>query len=184
MSPMDADAAMHWVAVWSRSRAEKAVARYLAERGVEYWLPLIAVRRRWSDRWKEIQLPLFPGYLFARLPPDAWSTLLRVPGVLTVVKSGRQPARIREEQIADLRLAVSRIMSGEKEPEVVHDFVAGDRVRVVEGPMAGLVGVVREARGGRRLLVGFEQIGKALSVLIGAAGVEKCGEEFRPRAAS
>jgi len=168
--------ASHWMAVWTRPRAEKAVARVLEERSVEHWLPLVTARRQWSDRRREVELPLFPGYLFARLPLTGWSNLLRLPGVLTVVKSGRQPALIREHQMADLRLAINRLLSGNEVLEVEQDFGPGDRVRVVDGPMAGLVGVVREMRGKRRLLVGFEQIGRALSVSIGAADVEACGE--------
>jgi transcription antitermination factor NusG len=164
------------MAVWTRSRAEKAVARSLEDCEIEHWLPLVTVRRRWSDRWSEVDLPLFPGYLFARVPEDDWLGLLRLPGVLTVVKNGRQPARIREQQIADLRLAIVRVMSGKEQLEVVQDFEPGDRVKVVSGPMAGLVGVVRATRGSRRLLVGFDQIGRALSVLIGRADVERCGE--------
>lgn len=162
------------MAVWTRSRAEKAVARSLDDRAIEHWLPLVTVRRRWSDRWREVEFPLFPGYLFARVPEDDWLTLLRLPGVLTVVKNGRKPARIREQQMADLRLATGRLVSGHEDVVVEERFESGDRVRVVQGPMAGLAGVVCAVRGKRRLLVGFEQIGRALSVSIGTALVERC----------
>jgi transcription antitermination factor NusG len=162
-----------WVAVWTRPRAEKAAAHVFARRAVPHWLPTLRVRRRWSDRWKDVELPLFPGYLFAQTESKAWPSILTVPGVLTVVKNGRNPAWISAERMVELRRAVDRVVLGEQEPEVIDDFEPGDRVRVVDGPMAGLIGVVREVRGRRRLLVGFEQIGRALSILIGAAKVER-----------
>jgi transcription antitermination factor NusG len=162
-----------WLAIWSKPRAEKVALGLLASAGVPAWLPTITVRRRWSDRWKDVELPLFPGYLFAQTTPDAWPQLLRVRAVLTVVKQGHQPAWIREHQMEELRAAVERIKSGDEEPEVVEDFELGTRVRVVDGPFAGLVGVVREKRGARRLLVGFEQIGRAVSIAIGAASVTR-----------
>ena len=165
-----------WLVVWTRPRAEKAVAKAIESRSFPIWLPTVTVRRRWSDRWKEVEFPLFPGYLFAQVPIDNWSALLRVPGVLTVVKHGRKPARIREGQMADLRFAIDRLISCGQAPEVVHDFEPGERVGVVDGPMQGLAGVVREMRGKRRLLVGFEQIGTALTVSIGTERVTRCDE--------
>lgn len=165
-----------WLAVWTKPRAEKAVARALGLNAVSLWLPIVSARRRWSDRWKDVELPLFPGYLFAQATMQTWPALLRVVGVLTVVKQGHKPAWIRERQMAELRLAVERLISNDEEPEVVEAFEPGDRVRVIDGPMAGLVGVTREIRGSRRLLIGVEQIGRALSVSIGAADVERVKE--------
>jgi len=165
--------ALKWLAVWTRPRAEKVAAEMLELRGITAWLPTMKVSRKWSDRWKEVVLPVFPGYLFAQAASDNWPELLRVRGVLTIVKEGRKPAWIREHQMQELRAAVEYVASGARDPEVVEDFELGARVRVIEGPMAGLVGVVREKRGGRRLLVGFEQIGRALSISIGAARVER-----------
>lgn len=165
-----------WLAVWTKPRAEKAVARVLDARAVTCWLPTIRVRRRWSDRWKEVDVPLFPGYLFAQPHVRSWTSLLAIPGVLTIVKRHRTPAWIREQQMTDLRSAVERVIVGDREPEIVNDFHAGDLVRVLDGPMAGLTGVVREIRGSRRLLVGLEQIGRALSLSIDAAQVERVAE--------
>jgi transcription antitermination factor NusG len=164
----------HWLAVWTKPRAEKVVATALGMQQDGVWLPLLTVRRRWSDRWKDVDMPLFPGYLFVQSGIDNWPTLLRIPGVLTIVKQGTSPAWIRSQQIADLRAAVDRMsMLPVAEPHVVDDFEPGERVRVVNGPMTGLVGVIREIRGSRRLLVGFEQIARALAFSLGAADVER-----------
>ena len=170
--PAECKTLQSWIAIWTKPRAEKAVARFLEGRDVEVWLPLINSRRQWSDRVRVVALPLFPGYLFGRAAIGTWPSLLRTPGVLTVVKHGVQPAWIRDQQMDDLRAAVERIGKFGIEPDVENQyFDDGDCVRVVEGPMAGLVGRVLEHRGGRRLLIGIEQIGRAISVSIKAAAV-------------
>lgn len=55
-----------WLVLWTESRAEKKVAERIAAQGIEAWLPTVTERHRWSDRWRTVVLPLFPGYLFAR----------------------------------------------------------------------------------------------------------------------
>jgi transcription antitermination factor NusG len=162
-----------WIAIWTKARAEKSVARTLEARAISVWLPTVVVRRRWSDRWKEVQFVVFPGYVFARIDLNEWGALLRVAGVLTVVKDGAKPARIRDAQLTELRSALAGLALGEHPPEVIADFKPSTRVRVIDGPMAGLIGVVRQVRGKRRLLVGLEQIGHAVAVSIGVARVER-----------
>lgn len=173
--PTDArlEASVEWVVLWTKPRAEKRVARVLDAREIPIWLPTVTLRRRWSDRWKEVEFPLFPGYLFVQNLTH-WTELLCVPGVLTIVKCGDKAARIRESQMAELKAALLLLSASEEQPEVVHDFEPSDRVKVIDGPMAGLIGVVREIRGRRRLLIGFEQIGRAVAMSIGSAQVQRC----------
>src|SRR5258708_646286 len=116
-----------WLAVWTRPRAEKVAARALESLSVSVWLPTINSRRRWSDRWKVVELPLFPGYLFAKSSAEAWSKLLRAQGVLTVVKLGKAPAWIRDNQMTELRCAVERVARDAAEPQVERDVVEGER---------------------------------------------------------
>jgi transcription antitermination factor NusG len=78
--------------------------------------------------------------------------------------------------MVELRQALDRLSPAEHEPEVVHDFEMGERVKVVDGSLAGVIGVIREIRGGRRLLIGVEQIGQALSISIGSARVQRLSE--------
>ena len=58
-----------WFVIWAESRAEKKVEKRMAAMGLEPWLPVVKERHRWSDRWREVECPLFPGYLF-ELPPN------------------------------------------------------------------------------------------------------------------
>jgi transcriptional antiterminator NusG len=165
--------AQRWIAVWTKPRAEKIAARVVESMGVRIWLPLLASTRRWSDREKVVEVPLFPGYLFAQVSMESWTSLLHARGVLTVVKSGSRPAWIGDDCIDQLRRTVELAGSGTDDLLVEEEFFPGDIVRVVDGPFARLTGTIREVRGGgRRLLVGIEQIGRAVSVSLGAASVE------------
>jgi transcriptional antiterminator RfaH len=161
-----------WIVIWAEARAEKQVARRVQAIGLECWLPSVKQRRRWSDRWKEIETPLFPGYLFARTPMSAWSRVLRIPGVLSVVKQGRLPAVLSDRFIEALRDAISRDGSS---PEPVTDcgpFHPGDEVIVQDGALRGVRGVVRERRSGRQLVIWVAEISRGVAFTIGSALVK------------
>lgn len=158
-----------WFVIWAESRAEKKVESRIAALGLTPWLPVIRERRRWSDRWKEVELPLFPGYLFARADSASWPAILRTPGVLTVVKEGGRPALLSGSFVASLKDAVSRRGAV---PEAVAEPVAyapGDEVIVQEGLLSGVRGVVRERRSCRQLVIWVPQIGRGVAFAIGPA---------------
>ena len=85
-----------WFVIWTESRAEKKVEARIAALGLSPWLPTVRERHRWSDRWREVVCPLFPGYLFARTRSVEWHKVLGTPGVLTVVKHGGGPALLTD----------------------------------------------------------------------------------------
>jgi transcription antitermination factor NusG len=163
-----------WFVVWTASRAEKKVESRIAALGIEAWLPTVTERRRWSDRWREVVTPLFPGYLFARAAAVNWHQLLRTPGVLTVVKEGGRPALLADGFVASLRRAVecSGVM-GERVTERV-EYSPGDEVIVQEGVLAGVRGVVHERRSGRQLVIWVREIGRGVAFTIGSAVVSHC----------
>ena len=158
-----------WFVIWTESRAEKKVEQRIAALGLSPWLPIIKERRRWSDRWRVIDCPLFPGYLFARATIADWSTLLRIPGVLTVITEHGKPALLADSFITSLRDAISR--EGVL-PEAVSDdisYAPGDEVIVQEGVLRGVRGVVRERRSGRQLVLWVAEIGRGVAFTIGSA---------------
>ena len=157
-----------WFVIWTESRAEKKVEARIAALGLSPWLPTVTQRHRWSDRWREVILPLFPGYIFARARDVEWHKVLRTPGVLTIVKHEGKPALLTDEIITSLREAIER-GRGQDVAEV-SDFEPGDEVVVVqEGPLQGVRGVVRERRSGRQLVIWVEQIGRGIAFTIGSA---------------
>src|ERR1700682_4995771 len=89
-----------WFALQVRSRYENIVTAHLSGKGYESFLPLHKTRRRWSDRFKEIEQPLFPGYVFCRLNPFNRFPILTIPGVFLIVGVGKTPVPIDEDEIA------------------------------------------------------------------------------------
>src|SRR5882757_7071017 len=100
------DTSYSWYALRTKSRYENTVASHLCARGYESFLPLYKCRRRWSDRFKEIESPLFPGYVFCRFNPLERLPILMTPGVFGVVGLGKTPVAIDEIEIAAIRSAV------------------------------------------------------------------------------
>jgi transcription antitermination factor NusG len=161
-----------WYVVWSEARAEKKVAQRMAAKGYDVWLPTVTTARQWSDRVKQVTVPLFPGYLFVRTPEhEGYVPMLRTPGVLTLVKEGGKPAQLSHSYVSRLQ-ALVQAPAAEVEP--VPDAITyhpGDEVEVQEGALAGLRGVVTELRGRRRLIVWVAAVGRGLLCTIGAAAV-------------
>lgn len=158
-----------WFVIWSESRAEKQVEKRLAAMGFPTWLPTVKGRHRWSDRWRIVESPLFPGYLFARATDADWHRILRTPGVLTVITERGKPARLDDSFISALRDALGREGAA---PEAVTgdaDHKVGDEVIVQDGAFQGLRGVVRERRSGRQLVLWVAQIGRGVAFTIGSA---------------
>lgn len=175
-------AAGDWFVIWSEPRAEKKVEQRVAALGLSPWLPVVKERHRWSDRWRVVECPLFPGYLFARAAAADWHKVLRVPGVLTVIKQGGKPALLSHSFIASLRDAIERDgVVPEPVTETV-DYAPGDEVIVQEGALRGVRGVVRERRSGRQLVLWVAEIGRGVAFTIGSALVAPLREsEFTLR---
>jgi len=163
------EACAQWLfRVWTKSRAEKMVESRIASLGLEPWLPTVTDRRRWSDRWREAETSLFPGFLFAR-PAAKWHTVLHTPGVLTVVKGGGRPAQISDDFIQQLRRAITRGGTTVQPMPAEARFEPEDEVIVQDGPLRGIRGVVREVRAARQLIIWVSAIARGMGLKIGAA---------------
>lgn len=156
-----------WFVIWTESRAEKKVERRIAALGLSPWLPTVKERHRWSDRWRDVICPLFPGYLFARATSVEWHKVLHTPGVLTVVKQGERPALLADSFVARLRDAIERTGAVPEPVADVMDYRPGDEVIVQEGALIGVRGVVRERRSGRQLVIWVSEIGRGVAFTIG-----------------
>lgn len=147
------------------------VAGRLAAKGCAVWCPTTTEKRRWSDRWKAVTVPLFPGYLFASTRGSGYVPLLRTPGVLTLVKEGLHPAVVDEGFINRLRGALDNPLVEAEPAPLEFAYHPGAEVLVRDGPLAGLRGIVTELRGTRRLLVRVHHVGRGLLCTLGTAAV-------------
>ena len=159
----------NWYAVCTRHQHEKTAARVLECKDFEVFLPVYKVRRRWQDRFKEISLPLFPGYLFVKEGLDRWLRILNTPGVCNILTSGGRPAAIPQSEIEGIQRIVESTLRVEPHPFLK----SGDWVRVKYGPMTGVEGILVRKKNIARLILSVEMLGKSVAVEVDAIDVER-----------
>jgi transcription antitermination factor NusG len=157
-----------WYAAYTHARHEKKVAQQLEERGIEHFLPVYHSVRRWKDRQKELDLVLFPGYVFTRIDPADKLRVLQLPGVVRFVSFNGQPTPLAGDDLEALRNALQHGIRAEHHPYLT----MGRRVKVVRGPLAGAVGILLRLKTNFRVVISIDAIMRAVSVEIGESDVE------------
>jgi transcription antitermination factor NusG len=152
-----------WYALQVQSRLASIASATLRGKGYEEYLPVYRSRRRWSDRLKEVELPLFPGYLFCRLNPrDRLLPVLTTLGVIGIVGAGKIPLPVAEEEIEAVRSILSSGLAAQPWP-----FARmGAQVRIEHGPLRGLEGVVTSTDKVHRLVVSVTLLQRSVAVEI------------------
>lgn len=165
----DKHGSIAWYALRVRSRHEKKIATLLEQKGIEISLPLLQVTRQWSDRKRLIQVPLFQGYVFTRIPMQLKHyEVLQTPGVVAFCGIGGKIKAIPDEQMYWLDQALH---TGE-EIKLERDFPVGQRVRVTHGPWRGIEGFVQESPAKSRLVVWLDTLMQGMSINVDAALLE------------
>ena len=160
-----------WFALRVRPRHEKTVALTLQHRGLEQFLPLYTQRRRWSDRDKLVELPLFPTYLFCRFAASQKPSLLRIPGVRMIVGRHNGPEPVDESEIEAVRSVV-----GSGLPACPWaGLPKGQRVRLNQGPLAGCEGILERAKGCDRLVITVSLLLRGVAVEVDRSWVTPLG---------
>lgn len=132
-----------WLAVYTRPRWEKKVNRLLAEKGVERYCPLNKVRRKWSDRVKVIEEPLFKSYVFVKVNDDDRTSVRMTPGVINFVYWQGKPAVIKEKEISAIKRFLDEYENVEVQPL---DVKVNQRVKITTGPLMDREGQVLEVQ--------------------------------------
>ncbi len=148
-----------WFAVRVRSNQERIAAAHLRERGFEEFSPSCKVERRWSDRKKEMDQFLFPGYVFCRLDPSNRLPVLSAPGVVDLIGFGKVPAPVPDHEIDAIRRMVQSGLFVMPWPFLE----LGHRVLIERGPLAGVEGILDEVKGKCRLVVSVELLQRSVS---------------------
>ncbi|MGH9714431.1 MAG: transcription termination/antitermination protein NusG [Candidatus Acidiferrales bacterium] len=157
-----------WYVLHTCANHEKRVAQQLAERNVEQFLPLFESLRRWKDRRVRLQLPLFNGYVFARLALRNRLQVLGLPSVVRLVGFGGVAAPLADREIETLRQALAPQLRAAPHPYLT----SGKRVRVLDGPLKGAEGTLVRRKSGCRVVLAMDLIARAASVEIDANDVE------------
>lgn len=151
--------AYHWFAIRVRSNQERTAIAHLRERGYEQFAPSFKSERRWSDRTKEIDEYLFPGYVFCRFDPVDRLPVLTAPGVVDLVGFGKTPEAIPDQEIQRVRRMVESGLLVTPYPFLN----VGQPVLIERGPLTGLEGILVEVKGKRRLVVSINLLQRSVS---------------------
>jgi len=161
----------HWFALYTCANHEKRVAGQLEARGVEHFLPFYRSRRKWKDRRVFLDLPLFPGYVFARFEFPERVKVLRTRGVVRLVGSNGRPCPLAESDIETLRAGVHGALNLEP-----HRYLtAGRRVRVLHGPLAGMTGILVRRKNVCRVVLSVDLIARSVALEVDTADIEHIG---------
>ena len=163
--------AANWYAVQTRARNEKVISERFQEQGLTTFLPLVTEIRRWSDRKKKVELPLFSCYVFVKLVVSNNEERMRVyrtNGVFGIVSMRGEAIPIPEEQINALRAVISQEVAWS-----AHPFLKiGQRVRIRGGSLEGVEGVLLSRNGDRTLIISVDAIQRSLAVRVEGYDVE------------
>ena len=176
MHPVEVEGTPAWFAVTVRPQHEKAAAHGLERKGLEDFLPLYRDRRRWSDRVKELELPLFPGYVFCRFTLRQRAAVLATPGVRSIVGFGRTPAVVPQAEIEAIQAMVASGLPARPWPFLK----VGQTVRIERGPLSGLEGILVQLKDAWRVVVSVPLLQRSVAVEIDRDVV---GVTQRPRQA-
>ena len=166
-----------WFALFVRVNHEKLVSEALRSKGYEEFLPFCRSRRRWSDRTKEVQSPLFSGYVFCRLDLNRRLPILTTTGVHFIVGNGKVPVPVAEREIENLRLLTGSQLLAEPWPYLT----VGQRVRIEQGALDGLEGILVGLKKPCRLVVSVTLLQRSVAVEIDETWASPVSERHSAR---
>lgn len=150
---------LSWFALRVRSNYERLTISHLEGRGYEQFAPSYTVKKRWSDRTKQIEQYLFPGYVFCRCDPNDRLPVLTAPGVVEMVGFGKAPEPVPDAEIERVRRMVESGLLITPYPYVR----VGQAVVIERGPLSGLEGILVEVKGNVRLVVSINLLQRSVS---------------------
>jgi len=160
-----------WFALRVRSNYEHVSAMHLQDRGFEEFSPTFKTERQWSDRKKQIDLPLFAGYVFCRVNPEDRLPVLTIPGAVGLVGFGKGPVAIPDQEIESVRRMIGSGLLVAPWP-----FLAvGQMVRIERGPLAGLEGILQEIKKTFRLVVYVPLLQRSVSAEVDRTWIRPLG---------
>jgi transcription antitermination factor NusG len=159
-----------WFAIQTFPKHEKMIFSALEGKNIAAFLPLYSAVRKWSDRRKVIQLPLFPGYVFVRIgpTPHARGSVLQTNGVISFVGVRGIGTPIPDEEIVAVQNVLNRAITFAPHPYLT----TGQRVRIRGGSLEGLQGVLTAVNRDQSLVVSVELIQRSIAIRVTGYRVE------------
>jgi transcriptional antiterminator NusG len=163
-TPINAD---KWYALQIRTRWENSASALLSGKGYQTFLPMASAKKQRSGRSKDIAAPLFSGYLFCQFNAINRLPILMTPGVIAVVGRGRVPIPVEDHEL----VALQRMVSSGFEPEPWPYPEVGQTIRIEDGALTGLEGILVSFKGSRRIVVSISLLKRSVAVEIDRSSV-------------
>ena len=154
---------VQWYALYTAPRAEKKVAERFTDSGIEHYLPIQKVMRKWSDRMKEVEVPVVNGYIFVHISELQFKAVLNTYGAIQFVREFGKPVPIPDKQLARLRFMVDNA-DGPVDFSL-EDLEPGIPISIIRGPMQGLIGELKEIKGKHHVIIRIDKFGCALTTV-------------------
>ena len=151
-----------WIAVYTKSRHEKVVIQELEKKNIEAYCPILKERRQWNDRKRWVEFPLFRSYVFVKIELKNSLYILQTMGVHHIIKFQGKISTIPDGIIQNIK----SMIDGGFTVEQVEYFVKGDEVKVVDGPLKGMEGIVVKIKNENKLVIKVAEIQQAIAVQI------------------
>ena len=162
----------NWYVFYTKSRQEKKVRDLLLRDGYDVFLPMHKVMRQWSDRKKKVDVPLFNSYIFVRDFEYRIADILRTPGVAWNIRHNGKPAILRQEEFELIQRFITTGYFLETSGNVA-SFQVGDKAKILDGPLAGVTGVLTGQDKNQRFNIVLEGIQQVIQVQLPAMLLER-----------
>jgi len=171
MDQTKSTSAYSWFALQVRSRWEGTTAELLRGKGLETLMPTYTTKRKWSDRYKVVEAPLFPGYVFCRFDVHNRLPVLITPGVISVVGRGKTPIAVDDVEIQSIQSAIRSGIHIEPWPYVE----IGDRVRINDDVLDGMEGILTSLKGSHRVVISVTLLRRSVALEIDRSRIVPLG---------
>ena len=153
---------LRWFALQVRTRWESSTAVLLSGKGYQTLLPTYQTKRRWNGRVKQMNAPLFPGYVFCQFDALKRLPILVTPGVISVVGRGRVPFPVNDREIAAIQTIVTSGFQAEPWPYLE----VGQKIRIEGDSLSGLEGILIQFKGNNRIVVSVSLLRRSVALEI------------------
>jgi transcription antitermination factor NusG len=166
-----------WYALRVRSNFEHTTSAFVKSNGHQVFLPTYREQRQWSDRIRDVDVPLFRGYFFCNMDIGQRQDVVRAPGFLNIVKSGPTFVPVPESEIAAVMTIVNSPVFKTPWPYVC----LGEKVIIYRGPLAGVEGILLEQKSDRRVIVSVHLLQRSVAAEVSLDWVRPVKESFQIR---
>jgi transcription antitermination factor NusG len=160
-----------WFAVQVRTRWESSTALLLSGKGYQTLLPIYKAQKRWNGRLREVNAPLFPGYVFCQFDTQKRLPILITPGVIAVVSQGKVPVPVDDAEIEAIRAVVSSGLPAKPWPFLE----LGQKVLIESDALKGVEGILVQFKGNHRVVLSVSLLRRSVALEIDRACVRPIG---------